>query len=839
MRPPAATFAFFVLLLLQGCPPMEAGNKCELKGCPKPKFGHINVHVVCHSHNDAGWLHTLDITYNDSVRLIYDTVLEALQQSRKRRYVSAENIFFSRWWEKQPKAVRRRVHQLVQSGRLQFVGGGWVQNDEAVTHYTAIIDQMTLGLRFLNETFGPDCGVPSVAWQADPFGHSIAQASLFAKMGFSAMMVGRVSMDTLEQWKASHHMGFVWRTATSGNGRTKPGEGDQLFTWVPWNSYSTPSQLCFDACSYEEPAKTYGGKTVPLMMGDDLTWTNAIEHYQDADNLLNRANRMGRWPMNILRWLFNGAKLRPVNVMYSTPACYLQALHSEKSRTWPRFEDDLMPYTDRAKHTWTGYYTTRPNLKMMTRYANGFLQACKQLSVLGAQEQVTKVRNLRGDQLSLVESCKEHRTTAKSSPRKAAMGVRVLSPPQRKSLPFTVIVYNPASVDVSPYIRLPVDTSRSTDFTVRAPGGVEVESQLVPLNRHPESKNVEALTNATAALLFKARIKPLGFSVYRVAASGPQTTVSPSESFLELDRPATFIENERYRIELDPASGLVVRVILLPHWRRDTPSDSPDWTPVSLRQTFASYDQDQGDFSVPFPGHYVFSAHREAQALGDHVAYRVIKGPLVQEIHQIFNDYVSQAVTLHKNSEFIEFTWTIGPPPTAYAQDIGQDVVVRYESDLDTEGFYTDGNGWRNMRRVVTLQEDKLPVPSNYYPVVSWIYVQDISRDLTMAVFPDRPQGGSSLKKGHIELMLNRWHTTNDELGNPESTWEPTMTQRNFVASGTHRVFLGTAAEAQRLLRPQALQLVYRPLLAFAAAQWKPRREMSLRDRPRQNDNVM
>ncbi|KAL1440217.1 hypothetical protein MTO96_009525 [Rhipicephalus appendiculatus] len=94
-----------------------------------------------------------------------------------------------------------------------------------------------------------------------------------------------------------------------------------------------------------------------------------------------------------------------------------------------------------------------------------------------------------------------------------------------------------------------------------------------------------------------------------------------------------------------------------------------------------------------------------------------------------------------------------------------------------------------------------------------------------MAVFPDRPQGGSSLKEGHIELMLNRWHTTNDELGNPESTWEPTMTQRNFVASGTHRVFLGTAAEAQRLLRPQALQLVYRPLLAFAPPQWKPQRE--------------
>ncbi|KAL3225231.1 hypothetical protein MRX96_025964 [Rhipicephalus microplus] len=125
---------------------------------------------------------------NEAVRLIYDTVLRALEQNSKRRYMSAENIFFSRWWKKQSQAVRHRVKKLVQSGRLQFVGGGWVQNDEAVTHYTAIIDQMTLGLRFLNDTFGSDCGVPSIAWQADPFGHSVAQASLFAKVRIHAQI---------------------------------------------------------------------------------------------------------------------------------------------------------------------------------------------------------------------------------------------------------------------------------------------------------------------------------------------------------------------------------------------------------------------------------------------------------------------------------------------------------------------------------------------------------------------------------------------------------------------------------------------------------------------------
>ena len=61
----------------------------------------------------------------------------------------------------------------------------------AATHYNGIIDQMTLGLRFIDETFGADAR-PTVAWHIDPFGHSAEQASLFSLMSFDGFFFGRI-----------------------------------------------------------------------------------------------------------------------------------------------------------------------------------------------------------------------------------------------------------------------------------------------------------------------------------------------------------------------------------------------------------------------------------------------------------------------------------------------------------------------------------------------------------------------------------------------------------------------------------------------------------------------
>ena len=67
------------------------------------------------------------------------------------RFILGEMAFFHRWWKAQNETSRNIVKRLVENGQLEFINGGWSMNDEAVTHYVDIIDQMSLGSKYFDQ----------------------------------------------------------------------------------------------------------------------------------------------------------------------------------------------------------------------------------------------------------------------------------------------------------------------------------------------------------------------------------------------------------------------------------------------------------------------------------------------------------------------------------------------------------------------------------------------------------------------------------------------------------------------------------------------------------------
>ena len=146
------------------------------------------AHILAHSHCDPGWLESFEGYYLSQVSRILSSVVLALEADPRRRFIWAEMSFFMRWYETQPPATHALVKRLVASGQLEFVGGGWVQNDEANPDWAAVLSQVSEGHEYLATLFGVRA---RHAYQIDPFGHAAAFAAVAAAARAELVAAGR------------------------------------------------------------------------------------------------------------------------------------------------------------------------------------------------------------------------------------------------------------------------------------------------------------------------------------------------------------------------------------------------------------------------------------------------------------------------------------------------------------------------------------------------------------------------------------------------------------------------------------------------------------------------
>ncbi|XP_074713591.1 lysosomal alpha-mannosidase [Strix uralensis] len=832
-----------------------AAAGCGYQSCPPTRPDLLNVHLVPHTHDDVGWLKTVEQYFygvhnevqHAGVQYILDSVVAQLVADPSRRFIYAEVAFLARWWRQQDEATRRTVRQLVEQGRLELVGGGWCMSDEAAAHYGPIIEQLALGRRFLRRELGA-CGTPRVAWQIDPFGHSRQLAAIFAQMGYDGLFVGRVDHQDKARREQRREMELLWRASGS-----LPPPAADLFTGVLPNVYNPPSGFCWDQLCSDPPvvdedseennvdgvvsaflqianaqAERYRTNHIIMTMGSDFHYENANLWFKNMDKLIAHVNARQA----------NGSR---VHVLYSTPSCYLWELH-QANLSWSLKTDDFFPYADGPHQFWTGYFTSRPAFKRYERLSNNFLQICSQLEALAGpaaregpygpgdssvlREAVavaqhhdavtgTEKQHVANDYARQLaagwESCQLLVANALASLSGSkenfifcnALNVSVC-PLTEAAGRFTVILYNPLGRRVSWPIRLPVN---GASYAVTDPQGQPVPSEVVPVSNFTRRLRGDS-GSAARELLFQASAPPLGFSTFTVSRLSRGNPPAPPTHTPVSSQPQE-IQNEHVRVLFDPLTG---------HLKEIQNLDKSISLPVF--QNFYWYNASIGnDESPQASGAYIFRPNSsEPIPVSKRVSTYLVKNTLVQELYQNFSSWCSQVVRLRTGQPYVELEWTVGPIPVA--DGWGKEIISRFETPLQTDArFYTDSNGRqilerrRNYRPTWNLNQSE-PVAGNYYPVNTRIFIKDKKFQLT--VLTDRSQGGSSVFDGSLELMVHRRLLYDDNRGVGEPLVELGADKQGLVVRGRHLVLLDTVESAAERHRPLAQELVLAPYAVLA-----------------------
>nr|XP_033326410.1 lysosomal alpha-mannosidase isoform X1 [Megalopta genalis] len=828
--------------------PAPSSPKCGYSSCAAVDPSKLNIHLVAHTHDDVGWLKTVDQYFFGSrsktqvagVQYILDSVVQALVANPERKFMYVETAFLWKWWVRQDKKTQQIVKNLINEGRLEIIGGGWSMNDEAVTHYHSLVDQYTWGFRRLYDTFGT-CAKPHIGWQIDPFGHSREQASLFTQLGFDGLFLGRIDYQDKRQRIEDKSMEFIWK------GSPNLGSNADLFTVVLYNTYSPPPGFCFDVLCRDDPinddvesadynvpekvekflayartqASHYKTNNIILTMGEDFNYQQAEMWYTNMDRLIRYVRELNS---------------TEVNIFYSTPSCYLKAVN-DANLQWPTKEDDFFPYASDPHSYWTGYFSSRPTIKYFERMGNNLLQINKQLVVLanftehnahlehfreamgimqhhdavtGTEKQLVAddyarilYKNMEQGTETVAAALKKwtfgnsNVTTTKMF---SCMELNISSCPYTEEQNSILTIYNPLSFQIDTPIRVPVQqgTYKVEDLSDSAK---KVVSQLVPIPNSVQ-QIPGRVSKATHELVFMAKVPALGYQSYKV--------IKTSDTYENIVTSTDSIQNELYEIYVNNDGKVVV------NYKQEKD--------MSVVQSFHYYEGQVGNNEIPknrSSGAYIFRPiGMFARGFMNPTDYKVYKGDVVQEIHQTVNSWISQVVRIYNqkgNEENVEFDWLVGPIPVE--DKVGKEIVTKYSSNLSSKGeFFTDSNGremlkrQRNIRPTWNLMLEE-PVSGNYYPVTTKIALEDEDRYQRLSVITDRAQGGTSMKDGEIELMVHRRLLHDDAFGVGEALDE-TAFGHGLVARGSHYLLGGSTKDLDKLIlneKISTLKSVLRP----------------------------
>lgn len=194
---------------------------------------------------------------------------------------------------------------------------------------------------------------------------------------------------------------------------------------------------------------------------------------------------------------------------------------------------------------------------------------------------------------------------------------------------FIVTLYNPLPHSTFQYVRVPVNTEF---WSIRDYRNVVVEFQIVPIPDPVKSLKYR-LSSASFELVFMAsELPPLGYKSYyvsREATSDPEVMLADQPLIDEnMDDKHFKIGNKYINLTFNE-KGLLEGV-------------QSNGAESKLTQTFFYYEGAEGDnreFKNRSSGAYIFRPNSTEQILSNRAMVRIVRGPIVEEVHQVIAIY--------------------------------------------------------------------------------------------------------------------------------------------------------------------------------------------------------
>lgn len=490
---------------------------------PNPKD--YTAHVVGYAHMDMAWLWRWEESIHDIMYNTFTNQIGLMNRNPDYTFAQDQAVVLDSMEHYYPD-VFKGLQEKARTGNFVPATSTWVQMDENVSDGESLVRQFLYGQKYSKEKFGH---YVRFAWQPDVFGHPETMPQIAKKAGIDFYLFDRPHDPARPR--------IIWWQGL---------DGSRIL------GYSTPSEYT--------GTLNHRRVTVPVIRDADQSGVKDMLVLYGAGDHGGGPNPDDAAAIAKMNASPDDVRVKPTNV-----SDYIDLLLSG-NKDFPAYSKELNP-------VFPGCYTTQVEMKRHNRQSEQLLLDAEKMSELAVffnYRDYYPVRDV-SEAWKLVLLNQAHDLAAGSGigPIYADAALQYKEVFQRgyRALNFSLenlglqldtqgdgvplVIYNPQSFD-----RTDLVTAEISAFSLPARLVAVHENETVPVQILKAPAKEGARETATVAFVAH-NVPQMGLKLYRLVAETAPAEPSPLRVG---SKPRPYLENEFFRVEIDPDTGNIARL---------------------------------------------------------------------------------------------------------------------------------------------------------------------------------------------------------------------------------------------------------------------------------------